>query len=143
MSKANIHDRTSIERLYDRETYENDARRNSTGNAAVLHGVRIMSAPDDKGDFDLVRGSRHAGEAPSEGNVPFLAPDLNGRPAPLVPSATDYGGPRETAQASESGSERGRDYGAFVDRIIETARTAAFQTPIGLHEERLRGFHGG
>ena len=32
---------------------------------------------------------------------------------------------------------------AFVDRIAEAARRAAFKDPIGRHEPRLKGFHGG
>ena len=34
-------------------------------------------------------------------------------------------------------------YRSFIDRVIETARTAHFQEAIGRGEPRLKGFHGG
>ncbi|MFL5182070.1 MAG: hypothetical protein ACJ8CQ_16285, partial [Microvirga sp.] len=54
-----------------------------------------------------------------------------------------YGGDAEnpTAPATAEGGEP--DYDGFIDRIIETASRSAFKKPIGRHEPRLRGFHGG
>ena len=34
-------------------------------------------------------------------------------------------------------------YRDFIDRVIEAARNAHFQTAIGRNEPRLHGFHGG
>ena len=52
--------------------------------------------------------------------------------------------PGFTYRILETGGDPMDDgYRAFIDSILQTARTARFQPPIGRGEERLRGFHGG
>src|SRR5438874_11265606 len=72
MAKANINDRSSIERVYPPDAFAVDAADNGKqpGNQ-VLHGIRIISAPDAEGMFELERASRQVGEA---GGAMFLAP---------------------------------------------------------------------
>jgi|SRR6185437_622955 len=62
MTRANIHDRTTLERAYPADDFARDAARNETTDA-IRHGVRIGLAPDKDGWFELERAARHAGEA--------------------------------------------------------------------------------
>ncbi len=142
MSSANVNDRASIERLYPRKAFEEDAARNALPKADVLHGVRIASEVAEGGEFTLQRTSRQVGENDPLSDTLFLAPfptEAQG----VLRQTPAYGGAEETPDAlAEAGTKR-PDYDAFVERIVETARRAAFKDPIGRHEPRLRGFHGG
>jgi hypothetical protein len=40
-------------------------------------------------------------------------------------------------------AHRGHEYHAFIDEIIATAKMTKFLRPIGVGEDRLKGFHGG
>jgi hypothetical protein len=71
VATANIHDRKSIERMYPPEAFARDAAENDRHTAELLHGVRIGSAPDLAGDFELEPAALHAGEVPG---AVFLAP---------------------------------------------------------------------
>ena len=141
MSAANINDRSTIERLYPRDAFDQDAGENSRGKAAVLKGVRILSAPDAAGSFELSRASRHTGEQEVEGDSVFLAPYPGDESAALHQTA-GYGGAEEKGDALEKLQSSG-DYEAFIDRVLAAARSATFKQPIGRGEERLKGFHGG
>jgi hypothetical protein len=148
MTSASIHDRASVERLYPRDAFEADAGSNALGKTTVLHGVRILSAPDASGEFRLTRGSQHAGEvhvggAQGRGNGLFLAPDLAANVATLAQDNADYAGAQEKGDAIRSVDARAAAYEAFIDRVIATAQAADFEEPIGRGEERLKGFHGG
>jgi len=70
MARANIHDRSTLERAYPADDFTRDAQRNETTDA-IRHGVRIGRAPDKDGWFELEPAARHAGEA---GGAYFLAP---------------------------------------------------------------------
>ena len=142
MSRANIHDRSTLEQIYPRNVFEQDAARNSEAKAQVLHGVRIMSRPDERGDFDLVAMSRQVGEADPESDTVFLAPALQ-RSYDALAESPDYGAPREKDDALAKVQDKGGEYDAFLGRVIETAKSADFKPPIGRGEPRLRGFHGG
>src|SRR4051812_36932599 len=103
MPKANIHDRSSIERIYPPDIFATDAADNEKqpGNV-VLHGVRITAAPDAHGDFELQRASEHVGEV---AGAVFLASFRR-----------DIGHDRaRTAPDPETG------YDAFIDEIIAAA----------------------
>ena len=63
--------------------------------------------------------------------------------AALMKDDENYGGPVEKGDALAAARDSADGYRSFIDSILETARTADFQTPIGRGEERLRGFHGG
>jgi hypothetical protein len=137
---ANVNDRESIARVYPREAYEEDAGRNALAKTPVLHGVRILSQPDEAGSFRLARAHHQVAERDPEGDTVFLAPYLGDELDALQRNPT-YGGPEEKDGLSVV-DPRG-DYEAFLDRIVEAARSARFKGPIGKGEERLRGFHGG
>jgi hypothetical protein len=142
MSSANVNDRATIERLYPREAFEADAARNARPKADVLHGVRIASEVSEDGAFTLQRTPRQVGENDPLGDTLFLAPFL-GEAQGALRQTPAYGGAEETPDALATASDKRPDYEAFIDRIAETARRAAFKDPIGRHEPRLRGFHGG
>jgi len=142
MPEANVNDRSSVERLYPREEFEREAAGNSDAKATVHRGLRIVSPVDREGRFSAERASRHVAEGDPEGDTVFLAPFLARAGAPLRQSET-YGGSVETGDAVAAGSEKGQDYRAFVDRIIQAAKSAEFKPAVGRDEERLHGFHGG
>jgi hypothetical protein len=142
MPDANINDPASIERLYPREDFERDGGENGRAKATVHRGIRILSPVAPDGRFSAERGTRHVGEADPEGDTVFLAPFLTEANAPLQQGAA-YGGPVEAGDASDIAAQKSDDYRAFLDRVAEAAKAAEFKSPIGRHEERLRGFHGG
>jgi len=71
MGKANINDRASLERAYPRDAFTGDAAQHGQPQSAVIHGVRIASAPDEHGWLELGRAARHVGEPETP---TFLAP---------------------------------------------------------------------
>jgi hypothetical protein len=114
MTVANIDDRASLERAYPEGSFASDAAQNELVPNTVLHGVRIGSAPDDSGCFELERASRHVGEPETPH---FLAP------------------------AQEGLADRRRGYDQFLDDIVAAAKRSGFrqdESP-GLGEVRLRG----
>jgi hypothetical protein len=122
MQRANINDRGSIERIYPRAVFLREANANMRAKASVLTGVQIASSPDAKGDFELTRASRHAGEQASPGGAIFLCPF----------------GQSVTVEAPSS-AVAGDPYDAFIDQVIATAREAKFPEPTGRDDVRLRG----
>jgi hypothetical protein len=121
MRRPNINDRGTVEGIYPRAVFQQEANANARADASVLKGVRIISPADESGTFDLVRASRHAGESdPSEGAI-FLAPSAQqakpGAPAPAWDDA----------------------YARFIDEIIATATDAEFAPSPGPGDARLRG----
>jgi hypothetical protein len=139
MTSANVNDRAGIERLYPREAFRSDAAKNARGKAPVLHGVLIASEVSESGDFTLQRIRRQTGESDPLGDTRFLAPFAH----PPSGQTASYGGSAENPAAPATAEGGEPDYDGFIDRIIETASRAAFKKPIGRHEPRLRGFHGG
>ena len=142
MSTANVNDRASIERIYPRDAFDTDAAKNSRGKALVLEGVLIASQPAENGEFELVRKRRHMGENDPEGDTLFVAP-YRGEEDGALQQTPGYGALEGTGDAVAKVEQGGREYEAFIDRIIATAKAAHFKEPIGRHEERLKGFHGG
>lgn len=118
MPQANINDRASVERLYPREAFHDDARRNALGNTPVLHGLRLTGGADESGAFEFSRSAKHAGEPDSGAGAVFVAPRIE----------------------SESGP--GDAYAAFLDGLVELARSLEVPA-IGRGDERLKGFRGG
>jgi hypothetical protein len=122
MAKANIHDRTTLKRVYPPEAFSDDAARNSAASPEIVRGVRLLRGPDAAGEFEFEPGSRAVGEMPS---AAFLAPY---RSVPNAPSAGAASGPPA-------------GYEAFLDDIIDAARRFGFQpgeTP-GQGDPRIRG----
>ena len=133
MARANLDDRASIEAIYSREAFRQDAGVNATGKTPVLHGVRILSEPDEAGSFELVRADQHTGERDPEGDSVFLPPQLAGDTTALPEGGQTEGSVRAAQDA---------EYARFIDRVIDAARTATFKPPVG-RDVRLQGFHGG
>lgn len=142
MPEVNANDRASVERLYGPDEFEQDAARNSLQNAAVLHGLRIMSQPDEAGLFELTRAKQQTGERNLEGDTVFLAPFLASDAGSDLVAPEAAIGQGDPAMPDGAGREQRAGYAAFIGRVIEAARTAHFKTPIG-RTERLKGFHGG
>jgi hypothetical protein len=132
MPKANIHDRSTIENAYTRAAFARDAARNALASSEIVHGVRVGSAPDANGWFQLQRTARHVGEPQSPD---FLAPVH--RAAELV----DQG--RTPSQAGKAEPQAG--YGEFLSDIVTAAKRYGFrpEDAPGRTEPRLRGFRGG
>ena len=139
MHKANVNDRASVEAVYPQAAFDEDAGRNALADAAVVHGLRIDSAPDPQGWFALARARHHVGELTGFKEAIFLRPEEPHLSAPLLGSDPDGTAQSPTAMADK----RRQAYAAFIDRVLDTARTADFAAPIGRDEPRLKGFHGG
>jgi hypothetical protein len=138
MSKVNINDPESLKALYPLSAFEEDAARNAVADTQVVHGIRIESGPDAEGWFRCVRAQRHVGEQTHAAGLPFVAPNEPHIAANLVGAEPDA-----APSAADARRTRQEEYDSFIDRVAETARTSAFQEPIGEGEERLKGFHGG
>ena len=137
MAEIDLDDRASLERLYPLDAFEHDGAQNSLANAAVRHGLRIMSGPDSAGHVAVTRARQQVAERDPEGDTIFLAPQA------ATEGAGD--GSRGVAPGQAETAPSGPDphaYRAFIDGVIATARSAKFKTPLG-RDERLRGFHGG
>jgi hypothetical protein len=128
MARANIHDRQSLARVYPADAFAGDAAQNDRPAAPMLRGIRIASAPDAAGWFELERAARHAGEPAA---AEFLAPVR--REAELL----DAG--RAPVQRAEPTPRHG--YEAFLDDILAAAGRVGFkaQDSPGPGDARLRG----
>lgn len=131
--RANLRDRSSIERIYPRAVFARDANANSRAKVSVLSGVHISSAPDEAAEFDLARASRHVGEESSSGGAVFLCPFAQ------EAAGDGHGDYPAQAQSSATAGPKRSDYDAFIDRIIETARNAQFGPSPGPGDARLQG----
>ncbi len=130
MRRANIHDRGTIESIYPRAVFQQEANANARAKASVLSGVRITSAPDAEGAFDLARASRHTGEAEASDGAIFLSP---------IAQDTAHGAEYPVAADSHEATGGGDPYSAFIDKIIATARDAPIAPSPGRGDVRLRG----
>jgi hypothetical protein len=139
MAEANINDRSTFERAYDRHSFEQDAAMNARSDTTVVHGVTILSAPDTEGRVELSRTSQHVGEGNPEGDPVFIAAFRLQDTA--AESADTYAGSVEPA--AEGRGKGADDYRTFVDQLMDAAKNAPFKPDIGRGEERLKGFHGG
>lgn len=139
MAEANINDRPSFERAYDRHSFEQDAAKNARSDTAVVHGVTILSAPDAEGRIELSRASQHVGEGNPEGDTVFVAAFRHHDTA--ADTASTYASSVEPA--AEAHGEAANDYRSFIDQLLSTAKSVQFKPEIGRGEERLKGFHGG
>lgn len=123
VSQANIHDRRSIERIYPPDAFAVDGAENQKQPAnELVKGVRIASAPNQGGSFELESAAQQVGEVP--GTV-FLAPyrlTCPGQGAVANPDPHD-------------------GYDAFIDDIIAAAQelAATAQASPGPGDPRLRG----
>jgi hypothetical protein len=122
MAKANVRDRSSIERVYPPGAFARDAVENDRHRVALRHGVRIGSAPDHAGDFELEPASLYAGEVPG---AVFLAPFHHATANEHPPADPD---PHH-------------GYDAFVAEIVDAARQFGYsaETSPGPGDARIRG----
>jgi hypothetical protein len=130
MSKANIHDRHSLEAAYPADAFASDAAQNGRSDSQRVSGVQILSAPDAAGYFELERAARQVGEAFS---LAFLAPHR--REDRLV----DAGRDSPTPVSAEPDPREG--YTSFLDEIVAAARRWGFrpnESP-GRDDPRLHG----
>ena len=133
MAKVNANDRGSLERVYPAEAFARDAAQNELSSNPLIHGVRIGSAPDAAGGFELERATRHAGEPETPY---FLVPARHGEE--LIERGHHHAASQVTAPAPDRG------YGQFLDDVVAAAKEFGFraeQSPS--RDKRLRGFHGG
>ena len=130
MARANIHRRDTLEEVYPPDAFAGDAAQNGRTPSTVLRGIRILSAPDAAGDFDLERATQQVGEVVS---ASFLAPHRRedrildaGRDSPTTVSANPD--PRE-------------GYEAFLADVVAAAQRFGFKAEElpGRDEARLRG----
>ena len=130
MPKANIHRRSTLEAVYPPDAFASDAAQNGRVPNTILSGVRVLSAPDAAGDFELERSAQQVGEALSAN---FLTPHRR------EDRTVDAGRDSPTAVSAEPDPQAG--YAAFLDDIVTAAQRIGFkpeESP-GLAEPRLRG----
>ncbi|MBP2295736.1 hypothetical protein [Azospirillum rugosum] len=139
METANVNDPTSLETLYSKADFEKDARLNAQDKTTVLHGLMILSMPGDDGSFSITRANRQVGEVEDTSHSIFVSPRLSGAESDaFVQNDTDYGGPVEQRDPPR---ERTDPYRAFLDDVLQAARTARFAPAVPA--EKLKGFRGG
>jgi hypothetical protein len=141
MPIADINDPSSLEQAYPLESFEHDAAQNARADAAELHGVRITSAVDPRGRVEIAPAKRSVAASSPDEDALFLAPHRSNEATAVSEARPGYGGP-QAVEAPRPASAR-RDYEAFLARLVEAARSARLPSPIGLHEDRLKGFRGG
>ena len=140
MQSVNINQRETLESYYPLDSFVHDANQNARGKAAVMHGLRILSAPDAEGAFKITKAQHNVAEDASHEDTLFL-----------YSVRDDDNNWFDSAEADASKAVHAKEhpvdvsdlYRGFIDRVIETARTAHFQDDIGRGEPRLKGFHGG
>lgn len=130
MARVRLDDRAGLEALYPPDAFRRDALRNAVPNAAVLHGLRILSELDERGAVEVAEATQHTCE--------------RGSPDPLFVPAFLLGGdsPAEAPSAGNLVASDDPAYRAFVDRVLEAARRG-LPASSGGRDERLAGFHGG
>jgi hypothetical protein len=126
MPTANIQYPDSLEHVYSRDAFAIDAAQNGQMTSQVIHGVRILSAPNASGYFDFERASQLAAEAKSS---TFLAPYR--REAKLTDAERDSTTPPDPRDGYED----------FLADIIVAAQQFGFkpERSPGCNEPRLQG----
>ncbi len=130
---ANIYDRCSIERIYPLWVFAVDAAENQRQPAnELLKGIRILSAPDDIGAFQIERGSKHVGEVCG---AAFMAPHRVLCALHAAAGSNDVGeGDTRAVAMSRMGQayalanpDPEDGYKAFIDQIIAAAPRLGFR----------------
>jgi hypothetical protein len=140
MQSVNINQRETLESYYPLDSFVHDANQNARGKAAVMYGLRILSAPDGEGTFKVSKAQHNVAEDDANHDALFLysaRDDDNNWFDRAEPDAS------KAVHAKEHPVEVSDLYRDFIDRVIETARNTKFQPDIGRGEPRLKGFHGG
>jgi hypothetical protein len=108
-----------------------DANANARAQASIHRGVRMMSALDEKGSFDLARTSRHVGKTGAGSGAIYVCPYAHD-----TSHNVDY--PASARSAAASSGALANAYDAFLDQIIENASKAPGTAP-GAGDVRLQG----
>jgi hypothetical protein len=133
MPRANINDRATLESVYSESAFARDATWNERPDA-VRRGVRLGSAPDTEGWFELERAKRHTGEPETPH---FLTPVR--RAEELIERG------HHDAARQVSTPQPANGYAEFLDDIVAAAERFGFRAEDspGRDEPRLKGFRGG
>jgi hypothetical protein len=140
MQIVHINQREMLESYYPQDSFVHDANQNAMAKAPVMHGLRILLVPDAEGAFKVIRAQHGVAEDAVSQDVLLLYPvrdDDNHWFDKSEPDAT------KSVHVKEHPVDVSTLYRDFIDRVIEAARNAHFQTAIGRGEPRLQGFHGG
>ena len=140
MQSVNINQRETLESYYPLDSFVHDANQNARGKTAVMHGLRILSAPDDNGAFKVTKARHNVAEDASHKDTMFLYSVRDDDNNFFDKGEADAS---KAVQAKDNPVDPAELYRGFIDRVIETARNAHFQDDIGRGEPRLKGFHGG
>ncbi|WP_207480389.1 hypothetical protein [Arenibaculum pallidiluteum] len=140
MAIANVRDPASIAAVYPPEAFDRDARANAAPEATSHRGLRILSPPDGAGDFEVEPARHDVGEIADDPFMAFVCPFLQETGAELLKNDTAYGGPLDAGAPRLDPAER---YRAFLEEVVEAARTLRPRDRINLDDPRLRGFRGG
>ena len=138
MKTVNVYVREEVEAFYSLDAFVHDAGQNTQAKAVVRHGIRILSAPDDDGKVRMSRGQHHVGDAAPNLDALFLCPYRT--EGTVREDASGYGAESQEERVPSTPEESYRD---FIDRVVEAAKEARFPDAIGMHDVRLKGFHGG
>jgi hypothetical protein len=140
MQSVNINQRDTIESYYPLDSFVHDASQNARGKALVMHGLRILSAPDADGTFKVSKGQHNVAEDDDNHDALFLYSVRDDDNNWFDKGEADAS---KAVHPKEHPVDVSDLYRSFIDRVIEAARTAHFQNDIGRGEPRLKGFHGG
>ncbi|EWY38989.1 hypothetical protein N825_08285 [Skermanella stibiiresistens SB22] len=140
MRSVNINQRDSIESCYSRDNFIHDAGVNARARESVMHGVRILSAPDGDGAFKLIKAQHSIAEDAHDQDALFLYAVRDDDNTWFDKSEPDA---QKAVHAKANPVDLDKLYSDFIDRVIATAKGAHFQDAIGKGESRLKGFHGG
>ncbi len=140
MQSVNINQRETLESYYPLDSFVHDANQNARGKAAVMHGLRILSAPDGDGAFKVTKAQHNVAEDASDQDALFLYSVRDDDNNWFDKGEADAS---KAVQAKDHPVDLSELYRGFIDRVIEAARNAKFQPDIGRGEPRLKGFHGG
>ena len=72
MQSVNINQRETIESYYPLDSFVHDANQNARGKASVMHGLRILSAPDADGAFKVTKAQHNVAEDDDNQDALFL-----------------------------------------------------------------------
>jgi len=140
MQSVNINQRETLESYYPLDSFVHDANQNARGKAAVMHGLRILSAPDGDGAFKITKAQHNVAEDTADQDALFLYSVRDDDNNWFDKGEADTS---KAVHAKEHPVNVSELYRGFIDRVIEAARNAKFQPDIGRGEPRLKGFHGG
>jgi hypothetical protein len=140
MQSVNINQRETLESYYPLDSFVHDANQNARGKAAVMHGLRILSAPDGDGAFKITKAQHNVAEDTTDQDALFLYSVRDDDNNWFDKGEADTS---KAVHAKQHPVDVSELYRGFIDRVIEAARNAKFQPDIGRGEPRLKGFHGG